>query len=216
MLFRKELLIRAWDRGPLHLLKQSCSMVLATGPIIHVIGFQRKCQDNKRVQDSKGVAASFRNFDRWDQVPEPLKRELMEFSSRSEIGIDVMLGWGWRLWIGCRDNNLAIVGWSRSSVQSQDFFFPIPKSCVLIWYTETLPEHRGFGLFPLCLDYMVRTLGSEGTQCVYVTCAFYNQASRKGIEKAYFNLIGHGIMRAGSGRGLVWFPTHSTNVSSRH
>ncbi|MGN6387640.1 MAG: hypothetical protein ACTHMT_15525 [Verrucomicrobiota bacterium] len=186
-------------------------MAISTGPIIHVLGFERECSEASRVEDYNKTGVSFSNFEDWNSVPRQIAGSLTDLFENSKTGVELMLSWGWRLWLGCRAGKLAIVSWTRSHKLSSDFFFPLSKNEVLIWYTETLAEHRGLGLLPLMLDYIVQTLASEGTHKAYVTCAAYNESSRRGIEKAHFKLIGHGIMRAGTGRGLVWLQRHSEN-----
>ena len=202
--FRPELLKRAWDQGVSRFLWQGCSMLLAAGPYISVIGFRRDCQDGFQVLDEKGSGVDFQNFTHWKEIPEHIQRLLTEFDTTGSIGFKDVLERGWRLWVGTREDKLSVFGWTRTETESRDFFFPIGRNSVLIWYTETLRDYRGLGLFPLILDYMVHTLASEGIASVYITCASYNYASRRGIEKANCQMIGRGLIRAGSGRGVLW------------
>jgi len=209
MSFRLALLRQAWRRGPLDLLQQGGSMVLGCGPLIPVLAFERDCFDNLRVPQKLGINVEFEDYRSWRDIPMSSRQQVVEFSQKGKVTAEQMLAWGWRLWVGFRNHELAIVGWTRSHEQSRDFFFPLSGSSALVWYTETLAPHRGRGLMPLMLDHMVDTLRKEGITRAYATCATYNQASRRGIEKAHFKLIGKGLMRAGSGRGVVWFPSLS-------
>jgi hypothetical protein len=181
-------------------------MIFASGPYIKVFGFRRDCNDGFRVRDEKRAKVSLYNYRYWDEIPLEFQALLVEHDAKKAVGFKGVLSRSWRLWVGTREKRLAIFGWTRASEQSGDFFFPIDENAVLIWYTETLADQRGYGLLPLMLDYMVYTLSSEGIRRAYGTCASYNYPSRWSLEKANFRLIGQGLMRSGSGRGLLWIP----------
>jgi hypothetical protein len=179
-------------------------MFFGFSPVVHALGFRRDCYDGFRLKDEKGSRVGFQDYRRWEEIPGEIKALLAAYDPLNLVGFDKVLGRGWRLWMGTRDKQLAVYAWTRSGKECQDFFFPTGSNSVLVWYTETSAGQRGLGLQPLILDHIVRILDCEGIECAYIACAKYNYASRLGIEKANFRLIGHGLMRARSGQGVLW------------
>jgi RimJ/RimL family protein N-acetyltransferase len=149
----------------------------------------------------------FHDFTNWEEIPNEIKMSLVMADGRQEEGFENVIKRGWRLWIGTVGNQFAIFIWTRTSYHSADFLFPIGEKAVLIWYGESIATYRGMGLMPLLVDHIVQTLDAEGIQTAFVTCATFNLATRRVLEKAYFRVIGRGLMRAGSGRGILWIPS---------
>jgi hypothetical protein len=206
--FRIELLKRSLRRGPKSFFLEMLAMVAGSGPFISIVGYCKDCQDGLRYEGRRNSEIVFQNFKSWEEIPNTLQTTLTALDSRPEEGFEsVLKKRGWRLWIGLIKDQVAIFLWTRSSQQSIDFFFPIGENSLLFWYGETLPAFRGLAIFPFLLDHVIQTVGTEGTESMFATCAVYNLASRGACDKNHFKMIGRGLMRAGTGRGLVWVPS---------
>lgn len=89
----------------------------------------------------------------------------------------------------------------RSHVVRKDFRFPfMAHDDLLIGPCWTADDHRGHGLYPAALS---RIATDHPNRRVWIFAAFDNPASRRGIEKAGFREIGHGVKRLGRYRLTV-------------
>ncbi len=211
--FRIQLLKRSRKQGIGPLIKEVLSLLISSGPIISVLGYSRDCRDGVRFTGYRGKEVVFQDFTIWEEIPSDLKKSLLMADERQDEGFENVINRGWRLWLGTIGDQLAIFMWTRTSSHSADFFFPIGEKGVLYWQAETLPAYRGINLLPLLFDHIAKTLDAEGIHTMYATCATFNLASRRVFEKAHFRLIGRGLMRAGSGRGMVWIPAKKVQES---
>jgi RimJ/RimL family protein N-acetyltransferase len=64
--------------------------------------------------------------------------------------------------------------------------FQLKSGEAYIHYCQTVPSHRGKGLYTLMLRYILLTLRQKGFQATYISCARSNIASTRGILKAGF------------------------------
>ena len=211
--FRIQLLKRSWKLGVGPFLKMVLSLLINSGPVINTLVYSRDCRDGLRVTMPPENSVVFQNFATWEEIPNDLKKSLVMADNRQEEGFENVIKRGWRLWIGTIGDQLAIFNWTRTSSHSADFFFPIGEKAVVIWHVETLPAYRGMGLMTLLMDHIAQTLDAEGIHTVYGLRATYNLATKHALEKTHFRVIGRGLMRAGSGRGMVWIPAKKVQES---
>lgn len=85
---------------------------------------------------------------------------------------------------------LASACWARDTVN------PLPDNdqrCVLIERCITLPDSRGRGAYPRTLGFLAKWLRCHGFKGrsleVFIQCARFNYASRKGIRKVGFSRV---------------------------
>lgn len=205
--FRFQLLKGSLRLGIGTFLNTGLSMLINSSPVVNVLVYSRNCRDDFRVTMPIQNSVIFRDFVTWEQIPDELKIFLIAEEKNLNEAFESIIKRGQRLWIGTIEGRLAIYNWTRNAAQSLDFFFPIAENEVLIWQVETLPAHRGKGLMTLLIDHIVKTLFAEGIHKVYISHATHNLATKRALLKNHFQLIGRGIMRAGSSRGRVWIPS---------
>ncbi len=112
---------------------------------------------------------------------------------------------GGKLWIGRLAERFANLGGTRTGDRMDAYFFPLISQSAVFSHFVTFPGYRGKNLFPAMLVGILRTLAGQGIEIFYIDCTDWNIPSIRGIERAGFQLIGHGRDH-GSGK-LVWFQT---------
>jgi RimJ/RimL family protein N-acetyltransferase len=118
--------------------------------------------------------------------------------------VDELFAAGAVLWAGSLQGEPACLGCSQTGASAAPFFFPLADSWVLLSHFVTFSAFRGRGLYPALLSAIVCALVAQGKDRFFVSCAEWNTASRRGIEKAGFRLMGCGFVKRG-GR-LIWLP----------
>jgi GNAT superfamily N-acetyltransferase len=82
----------------------------------------------------------------------------------------------------------------QGDIDEAALHFRLPPGERYLWDFATLPEWRGRGLYPRLLQAIIR-LEDAGGQRLWIGHETGNDASRKGIERAGFRVVGavHGV-----------------------
>jgi GNAT superfamily N-acetyltransferase len=91
------------------------------------------------------------------------------------------------------DGELAAYGWAATGaahIGGLDLAFTVPPGERYLWDFLTLPHYRGRGLYPLLLQEILRRQMAEA-EWFWIGHEPTNLASRRGILKAGFRLVGH-------------------------
>jgi len=201
--YKIELLKRSFSKSPLLCLKQLYQMLRdkACGPRFLVYAAKIPLRSETLLYPE---GFTIQSFDNWLQVDLSL-RNIIEKDLKDEYwGKLEWFDLGWKLWIGTINEQLAILSWTRSGQQSEDFFFPLTDDCILIWQTVTLRKFRGRGLFSVLLQHITKTMSDQGIEMVYVSCRDFNYPSMNAILKAGFTFIGYGEKKRFSGIGQFY------------
>lgn len=87
---------------------------------------------------------------------------------------------------------IAGYGWIRyDAIQIDDLRFrlPLPPNHAYIWDCLTVPEHRGRGIFPGLLRFMLEQLRREGITEVWAGVEPGNEPSLRAFARAGFRLV---------------------------
>lgn len=143
-------------------------------------------------------------YDRWEEVPAPLRDAIARDLAGEYWGKPRWFDFGWKLWIGTTGGQLAIVTWTRTGAQSQDFCFPLSAHAVLLWQAVTVRAFRGQGLLTANHYHISRRLLEEGCEALYGSCRDYNYPSVKALTRLGFQTLGSCRQRHGGTAGLYY------------
>jgi RimJ/RimL family protein N-acetyltransferase len=205
--FRVELLARSWQQGGASWLKQVFLTVRGAGPWVWIIGFRASAADIQTAACHK-TDLTLRSYRTFEEVDAATLRQIEAERTTFWWDTEAWLRKGWRMWVGLTGGEVALVGWTRDAEHARRFYFPVCSCGQVVWQVNTLPRFRGRGFFTSALAQMQQVLFEDGCEDLFITCADYNIASRRAIEKAGFKLIGHGRMRVKDQR-MAWFPKFS-------
>lgn len=155
-----------------------------------------------------------KSINKFDQINDNEKKELLFYQKRYIFwDTKALLDKGHRLWLVYNFNDeLTSVVWTIQGDKQDSYFFPLTGKCILIGRCVTFPQFRQKGYFALALEGVIRNLIDENFKRFYIDCSDWNTASRKGIEKAGFKLIGTGKCRR-NGK-LIWYQNSPPDISN--
>jgi len=90
------------------------------------------------------------------------------------------------------NNQPAAFGWmaiTKARIGELNHEFSLPQKNRYLWNFRTLAEHRGLGIYPALLQYIMRYEG-ENVNRFWIIHAPENKSSLKGITKAGFEYVG--------------------------
>ena len=97
---------------------------------------------------------------------------------------------GAELWLGCLNNQVAGICWSKFEKTRSDYFVPLDEKDATISSCFVFPKYRGKGIYPAMIGEIANTRISEGATSVYIDCKAWNTPSSRGIQKAGFCFLG--------------------------
>lgn len=184
-----------YERGPLGLFGTSFKMMRSRMFGQRRIYFGLASTELSKLPVIEIPEYEIKMFTSWDTVNKSLRERLGQHKGHFGLELEEMLKMGAYLWIGYVKGDAASFAWTQTGDQVRSHFFPLMSDDVMITRCVTISSYRGLGLFPATLLHIVSTLGARGIRRFYVGCADWNLFSQRGIERAGFKLLGHGVAK---------------------
>jgi hypothetical protein len=123
----------------------------------------------------------------------PLMHEFLRETPDAAVHapVEFLLAQGARPFLAFCEGRLAHIAWLHD-LPSMPATFPLVELLPgegWIGNCDTHPAFRGYGIYPVVLQHMLRSSAETGVRRCFISCAPSNQASIRGIEKAGFRFV---------------------------
>ena len=162
-------------------------------------------QATNEVHDASGASLCVTEHNDWSSISPEIRSTLVAHTRHLRWNLQDTVESGGTLWLGLERDLIEGFAITRRGDQIERYFFPLDADCIVISHCMTLLEFRGRGIYPALLQAILYRL-STSCERFYIDCADYLEASARGICKAGFHFIGHGVCHR-NGR-LEWKPSN--------